>query len=748
MVSKKSKSLLVVESPAKAKTIKKYLGSDFDVKASVGHVMDLPSKELGVDLEKDFTPKYVTMRGKVKVLSELGKASEKVGDIYLATDPDREGEAIAKHIADYIDKKFKKDKKNIHRILVNEITSKGIKKALQMPGKINLDKFNSQQARRILDRLVGYKISPILWKKVTKGLSAGRVQSVAVRLIVERETEIDNFKPVEYWILGAIFDINANPLESKLFRVNGKKADVKNKDEANGIYEKVLKGNVKVESIEKKERKRNPKPPFITSKLQQDGARTLKFTPKRTMAIAQSLYEGVELGSFGSVGLITYMRTDSVRVNDDFKKDARSFIKTTYGDEYLPEKANFYKTKKSAQDAHEAIRPTSLEYSPLKIKEFLSSDQFKLYSLIWNRAIASQMNPSIYDQTTIDFNVESSGDNFIFRTTGSVLKFDGYEKAYREYREEEEKNLLLPEIKKEDKVKLVELKKEQKFTKPPSRYNVASIIKELEEKGIGRPSTYASIISTIQDRGYVEKMEGGQFTPTELGKIVNELLIKAFPDILNVDFTAGMEDRLDNIEEGKENWVNVLKDFYKDFEKDLKSAEDNMRNVKKEEVKTGIKCPSCGSEMLIKWSRNGQFLACSNFPTCRTTRNFTKDEKGNIKIEEEKTVDEKCPSCGKKMTLKSGRFGRFLACIDYPKCKTTKSISIGVKCPECGGDLTEKITKRGKVFYSCSNYPKCKFAVWNTPVAKTCKECGFKVMEELKDKYKCANKECGAEEEK
>jgi DNA topoisomerase I len=746
-----SKALVIVESPAKAKTIKKYLGKNYTVKASVGHVMDLPTKELGVDVKKNFTPTYVVMKGKKTVLDEIAAEAKKVDEIFLAPDPDREGEAIAKHIADYITTKLKKDKKPIHRILVNEITAKGVKAAIDNPLEIDINMFNSQQARRILDRLVGYKISPILWKKVRRGLSAGRVQSVAVRLIVERETTIDNFKPVEYWVLEADFLVGGkNKITTKLFKINGKKPEVATKVEADEILNAAKNGNVFISDIEKKEKRRNPLPPFITSKLQQDASRKLKYTPKRTMAIAQGLYEGVELGEEGSVGLITYMRTDSVRVGDDAKKAALSYIKATYGDEYAPAKPNFYKTKGSAQDAHEAIRPTSTDNSPERIKKYLSPEQLKLYTLIWNRFIASQMTPSVYDQTAIDFNIAGGKTEYTFRATGSVLKFAGFEKVYMEAHdedEEEEGANTLPEVKKTDEAKLADIKSEQKFTQPPARFNEATLIKELEENGIGRPSTYASIISTIQDRGYVEK-EANQLRPTDLGKMVTELLVTSFPVVLDVEFTAGMEESLDKIEEGKLKWVDVLGTFYVEFEKALKEADKSMRNIKGEETPTDVDCPKCGKKMIIKWGRNGQFLACPDYPTCKSTSNFTKKEgDGSIQMEQAETTDEKCPTCGGGMLVKRGRFGKFLACADYPKCKGTKSITTGVICPECGkGDLGEKRTKKGKVFYSCSKYPECKFAIWNKPVTKTCTACGSKIMEEKKDEYVCVNKECGHKE--
>jgi DNA topoisomerase I len=765
----KSKALVVVESPAKAKTIKKYLGSNYTVKASVGHVMDLPVSKLGVDIKKKFQPTYVVMKGKKTVLAEIGKAAEGVDEIFLAPDPDREGEAIAKHIADYITEKLntkktasKKTSKKasskkieskipIYRIMVNEITSKGIKEAIANPQEIDMDRYNSQQARRILDRLVGYQISPILWKKVRRGLSAGRVQSVAVRLVVERENEINKFKPVEYWDLDAIFTIKGTKVSASLSKIGNKKAVVSVSKDAHKIVEDVKKGETSILDVEKKEKKRRPQPPFITSKLQQDASRKLRFTPKRTMAIAQSLYEGVDLGKQGAAGLITYMRTDSVRVSEESISWARTLIKSEYGKEYLPEKPNFYKTKSSAQDAHEAIRPTSIEYSPDKVKEYLNADQYKLYSMIWNRFIASQMTPSVYDQTGIDILCLNGSNKYVFRATGSVLKFAGYEKVYIDFRDEEEEEGkdLLPDCSVSDKVKLDDIEAKQKFTQPPARYNYATIIKALEEGGIGRPSTYASIISTIQDRGYVEKEQNNQLKPTELGKVVTELLVESFPKILDLDFTAGMENELDMIEEGKANWVKVLEGFYGDFETALKSADKNMRYVKREETPTDVKCPLCGKKMVIKWGRMGQFLACTEYPECKGTMNFKMGDAGDIQVQKKETTTEKCPLCGSEMLVKQGRFGKFLACIKYPECKGTKSFTTGVPCPECKeGELSERRTKRGKLFYSCSRYPDCKFAIWNKPVKRTCPECGCKVMEDKKDEYVCVNKECGHKESK
>jgi len=747
-MSKENKALVIVESPAKAKTIKNYLGKDYTVKASVGHVIDLPTDSLGVDVEKNFKATYVVMKGKNKVLNELVKAASDVSSVYLAPDPDREGEAIAKHIYDHLKKKYKD--LGIYRILVNEITAKGIKKAISNPLAIDSNKFEAQQTRRILDRLVGYQISPILWKKVRRGLSAGRVQSVAVRIIVERENEINAFIPKEYWLIEGVFEVNDFKIKTKLFKINNEKFEIENELNAQKIVNEIYKAKISISNVEKKERKRNPMPPFTTSKLQQDAARKLRFTSKKTMSVAQNLYEGVDLGEEGTLGLITYMRTDSVRVSDDAISACRTYIKNEYGDKYLPEEVRVYKVKKSAQDAHEAIRPTELSLAPEKIKQYLNEDQFKLYSLIWKRFIASQMSSSVYNMTTIDF-LASHENNYILRANGSTLLFDGYEKLYLEHREDDDNDDLniLPECNKNDKAKLLELLPLQKFTQAPPRFNEATIVKELEEKGIGRPSTYSSIISTIQDRNYVEKNQTGQFLPTELGFLITELLIDSFPEILDLEFTASMEEKLDSIEEGEINSKKVLKDFYKTFEPALKNATKNMRNIKKEETPTSIKCSECSNIMNIKWGKNGKFLACSNYPECKNTCNYTEDENGIIRVAEEEKSKELCPKCNSPMLVKEGRFGKFLACSKYPECKTTKSIVLGIKCPLCKtGEIAEKRTKKGKAFYGCSNYPTCDFASWDFPVKRKCKSCGFSLMTEKTNKFVCLNKECASVENK
>ena len=735
------KALVVVESPAKAKTIKKYLGNGFTVKASVGHVMDLPKSKMGVDIEHGFAPEYVIIRGKGKIISEIKKSAKAVDVVYLAPDPDREGEAIAWHLAQEI----KSSNGNIKRILFNEITKRGITEALQHPGDLDQNKFESQQARRILDRLVGYEISPILWKKVKRGLSAGRVQSVAVRIVVEREREIGAFKAVEYWTIEA--DVEGHeppPFRARLVKIDGNKAELDNGEDSRRVVEELKLAKFVVEKVDRKERKKNPLAPFITSRLQQEAARKLRYTAKKTMALAQRLYEGLELGAEGAVGLITYMRTDSVRLSDDAVTEARAYIAERYGKEYLPDVKVEYKSKKSAQDAHEAIRPTSMQYDPETVKRLLVEgaagnqeklrdveDHVRLYQLIWNRFIACQMKPAIFDQTAVDI----SAGRYGLRANGQVLKFAGYSAVYHDSPEEtgetgdtaDEQDRTLPSIDEGETLKLHKIDPEQHFTQPPPRFSEASLVKELEEKGIGRPSTYANILSTIQDRGYVEKKEG-RFHPTTLGTKVNDLLVESFPDILDVTFTASMEEGLDGVEEGQRDWVKLLGDFYAPFKIDLEKAAVHMRDLKREEIPTDFKCEKCSSPMVIKWGRNGEFLACSGYPDCKNTKEFLRKEDGTIEIAPEPTTDEKCDTCGAPMLVKRGRFGEFLACSRYPDCKTTRPISLGVACPRpnCGGFLTEKRSRRGKVFFGCSNYAKsgCDFVSWDWPVPTKCPQCG------------------------
>lgn len=725
------KSLVVVESPAKAKTIRKYLGRGFEVMASVGHILDLPPRSMGVDLESgQFTPEYEAIAGKSKVIAEIKKNAKKADTVYLAPDPDREGEAIAFHIASVVKEARPKDPPNIVRVRFHELTKRAINDAFKSPDQLNQHLFDAQQARRILDRVVGYQISPILWKKVQRGLSAGRVQSVAVRLVVDREREIEAFKKEEYWTVEATARAKADPqFQVKLAKIGKSKADIHNEEQALTIKRALNDQQAIVESVQKKERVRRPGPPFITSKLQQDAARAFRFSTKQTMRIAQSLYEGVDLGEEGSVGLITYMRTDSTRVSNDALTEVRAFIGATYGQDFVPEKPNFYKNKKSAQEAHEAIRPTSVELSPQRVKAYLKPEQLKLYSLIFDRFVASQMTPAVYDQTT----VEVKKDDYLLRATGSILRFAGFLKAYREQADEddqgakdeaESERIRLPDLKEGEVVMLKDVLAEQHFTQPPPRFSEASLVKELEEKGIGRPSTYASIMSTIVDKGYTEKNQG-RFLPTELGRVVTDLLLENFPDIMSVEFTASMEEKLDAIEDGSENWVKTLSSFYSPFKISVEKAAESMRNIKRMEEKTDIACAKCGSHMVVKWGKNGSFLGCSAYPDCSSTAPFKRVD-GKIVPEETKQIsDVKCTSCGANMVLKRGRFGEFLGCSRYPDCSTTMPMPTDVKCPKegCGGDVVAKRTKRGKSFYGCSNYPNCDFVSWQKPVAKPCETC-------------------------
>lgn len=757
-----TKQLIIVESPTKAKAIKKYMGSAYQVKASIGHIKDLPVSKLGVDVEKNFKPTYQIIKGKKKIVDEIVTAAKSSSDVFIATDPDREGEAIAWHVAEEIQSSGKGGKKpacpsgrraaddrrpKIHRVLFHEITPKAVKTAIAKPVEIDRNLYEAQQARRILDRLVGYKISPILWKKVQRGLSAGRVQSVAVRIICERETAIKAFVPHEYWSILAHLEGSVPPeFESKLIEANGKKIDIKDKNSAEGIVSDLKNARFVLSKIIKQERKKHPVPPFTTSKLQQEAARKLGFSAKKTMMLAQQLYEGIDIAG-NIAGLITYMRTDSVRVADSALEAVRSHIAEKYGAETLPEGPNFYKNKRGAQDAHESIRPTSIEYTPEYVKQFLEKDQFRLYDLIWKRFVASQMKPAIYDQTIFDITAE----NYLLRSTGQVMKFAGFLSVYMEGIDEdaekdEEENPALPELKEGETLKLHRLTPNQHFTQPPPRFTEASLVKELEEQGIGRPSTYASIMSTIQDKDYAKKQQG-KFYPTRLGQVVNELLVGSFPEILDVKFTAQMEEELDDVEEGKRKWSSALEDFYGPFSKTLARAEKNMTNLKTQVIETEVKCEKCGKPMVIKWGRHGEFLACSNYPDCKSTCEFTRSEEGAIIPKAVETTSEKCEKCGADMVIKRGRFGKFLACSRYPECKTTKAIGIGVKCPECGGNVVSRMGKRGRSFYGCSKYPKCKFVSWNKPVNEACPKCGGKYLIEKYTKDAgvsiiCPNEDC------
>ena len=730
-----SGTLVVVESPAKAATIKKYLGAGYVVKASVGHVKDLPKATMGIDVKHDFQPEYVVIEGKKKVIADIKAAAKRAEKVLLAPDPDREGEAIAWHIAEEI----RPANPNIQRVLFNEITKKAVNEAILHPLELDMHKFESQQARRVLDRLVGYEISPVLWSKVRRGLSAGRVQSVAVRLVVDREAEIKAFRPEVYWTIEAQVEGSAPPpFAARVVRLQGEKAVLSHEGQASEVVSLLSQAALRVAAVERKERRKNPPPPFITSRLQQEASSKLRFSPKRTMGLAQRLYEGVELGDEGPTGLITYMRTDSTRLSEDAVRDVRAWIVDRHGAASCPAEPNVFKSKKSAQDAHEAIRPTSTQYDPETVRRLLAKtpsergareteDLIKLYTLIWNRFVACQMAPAVFDQTAIEIDAGQVG----LRATGQVMRFAGYLAIYAEAEEgaspDEENAGSLPDVHEGEILRLLGCQPEQHFTQPPPRYSEATLVRELEEKGIGRPSTYATILSTVQDRGYVEKKEG-RLGPTELGVVVNGLLVKSFPEIVSSDFTAQMEEQLDQVEEGVVDWVKLLRDFYGPFEKDLARAKVEMRDLKREEEPTEEVCEKCGKPMVIKWGRNGYFLACSGYPECRNTKEYTRNADGTLTVQPTtRPSDQVCPTCGSPMVIRRGRFGEFLACSRYPDCKTTSPISLGVACPRpgCGGYLTEKRSRRGKIFFGCSNYSKtkCDFVSWDRPLPQRCPQC-------------------------
>jgi DNA topoisomerase-1 len=748
-----ARNLVIVESPAKAKTIKKYLGADYQVTPSVGHVVDLPKSTLGVDIEHDFKPEYHVIAGKAKVIEDIKKQAKGKDHIYLATDPDREGEAIAFHIADRLGKGMNG---KVQRILLHEITKEGVKDALEHPTELNRPLFDAQQARRVLDRLVGYRISPILWDKVKRGISAGRVQSVALRIIVEREKEREAFRAEEYWTLDAQLEGKVPPqFKARLFSHGTQRIDNKNyklpEKEAREVMAACEKTQFVVKSIESKEVKRQPTPPFITSRLQQEASRKLYYSPSRTMKIAQRLYEGVELGDAGATGLITYMRTDSPRVSPQALEMVRGYIVSRYGKEYLPDHANFYKGSKSSQDAHEAIRPTAVERDPESVARYLEKDELALYTLIYNRFVSSQMVPAVFDRTTIDIEAADA----IFRATGQVMKFDGFIRVYTEGQDEpEEQEGLLPQLTEGEILKLLGFDPQQHFTQPPPRFSQATLIKELEEKGIGRPSTYASIMGSILSRDYVEEDESKRIRPTSLGRVVSDLLVAGFPDILEVGFTAKMEEELDDVEEGRDGWIPTLHRFWKPFNKRLGEAKESMPTVKRTGIKTGLKCDLDGGEMVIKWGRNGEFLACSNYPECRNTKEFKRDEQGNISIQESAAAtmtDVTCEKCGKPMVRKRSRFGEFLGCSGYPDCDGIKKlkaepVKTGVHCPECKeGEMLERRTRRGKIFWGCGRYPKCKFASWDKVIPQPCPTCGAPYLVEKVTKKEGARWQCAKE---
>jgi len=792
-------SLVIVESPAKAKTIGKYLGKKYVVKASLGHIKDLPKKDLAVDIEHGFEPTYVIIEGKKKLITELKQAAKKADAVYLAADPDREGEAICYHLQEEL--KGKDGKPRVHRVMFNEITANAIRKAFETPGEVNMGLVEAQQARRVLDRLVGYKISPLLWDKVRRGLSAGRVQTVAVRLIVEREREIRAFQKREYWTIDVNLAAKKPPvLSARLLKRGDETIEVPDEEAARAITSQLEGAEWVVRSVANREKRRNPVPPFITSTLQQEAARKLRFSVKRTMMLAQRLYEGVEMGKEGPVGLITYMRTDSTRISGEALAETRAFIAEKFGTQYLPASPNVYRSKKDAQDAHEAIRPTAVERTPESVQKFLQEDEMKLYRLIWMRFVASQMTPAVFDQTTIDVAARGKdGLDYIFRATGSVPKFDGFLKVYEEgkdQRDEEDEELKhkLPAVTEGERLRFKSFEPEQHFTEPPPRYNEATLVKKLEADGVGRPSTYASIISTIQEREYVRK-EGGKFAPTELGMVVNDLLVASFDDIFDIRYTARMEEELDEIEERKRDWRDAIGEFYAKFHADLEHAEEHMEDIKRMEKPTSLVCEKCGKPMVIKWGRHGSFIGCSGYPECTNTRELTVDlpdvenadlsdqnaeeycencgrpmvlkrgrfgtfyacsgypdckttkRIGGVEKKPDQPIDETCPQCGSQMVIKHGRFGEFTACSNYPTCKYVKQKTIGVKCPKCGeGELAERRSKRGKMFYGCTRYPDCDFVAWQKPIAEKCPKCGspYLVEKRLKSGHiaACPNPEC------
>jgi DNA topoisomerase-1 len=804
-----AKALVVVESPAKAKTINKYLGRDYKVVASMGHIRDLPKSKLGVDIDNDFSEEYESLVSRKKVIKELKDAAKEATDIYVATDPDREGEAIGWHLTQELGGK----KRKIHRLTFNEITKKAVQDAFRHPRSIDEKMVAAQRARRVLDRLVGYKISPLLWDKVRRGLSAGRVQSVALKLVCDREREIEKFVPDEYWNVFARLAGAVPPeFDAKLLKRGGESIRVGNEDESKAVVADIEGADWVVSSVTTKERKRHAPPPFITSKLQQ----TARFPVKKTMMLAQQLYEGVELpglGVDGPVGLITYMRTDSVRVADEALTAAREHIAAAFGQEYLPEKPNFYRSKADAQDAHEAIRPTSLQYDPETVRPYLTPDQHSLYRLIWNRFVASQMLPATFDETTVDVTAtpHTAAPDYVFRVKGTVPKFPGWMATYgltageqpdssdaKAAEDEEGATGVLPPLAEGDRLELKGLRPEQKFTQPPPRFTEATLVKELEENGIGRPSTYASIISVLQDRDYVNKIEG-RFKPTALGVIISDLLTKSFEDIIDVEYTRSLEDDLDKIEQGKTDYVKTLAEFYKKFKKDLARAGKEMQNLK-EGIKTDEVCDRCGSSMLIKVGkfgpfiacsaypdctntreleanepeaegaeeeiepcencgkpmvmkrgRFGQFLACSGYPECKTTRKLIATKQGSLRAAKpDQMLDEKCPRCASNLVLKQGRFGEFTACSNYPTCRYIKHKTTGVSCPkdaDKGGEIVERKSKRGKIFFGCSNYPDCDFVLWNRPIAEPCPKCGAPFLVEKITKRHgrqllCNNEDC------
>lgn len=810
-----AKSLVIVESPAKAKTLAKFLGKGYQVKASYGHIRDLPPNRLAVDIKQDFKPQYQTVKGREKVLEELRKAARGSQAIYLATDPDREGEAIGWHLVQAL----KPPKKAVHRVVFREVTRRAVEEAFAHPGSLDLKKVEAQQARRILDRLVGYQVSPLLWEKVRRGLSAGRVQSVALRLIVDREHEIHAFVSQEYWTIEALLVAGVPPeFRTRLFRVDGEKVEIRTEAESQTIVRELEQQRFQVKGVSTRERRRHPVPPFTTSKLQQEAVRKLRMTARRAMSIAQQLYEGIELGDEGGVGLITYMRTDSTRVSSEAVEEARRYVAERFGAEYVPERPPVYKSPKAAQEAHEAVRPTSVSRDPAAVARYLTRDQLNLYTLIWNRFVASQMPPALFDVTT----VEVEAGRFLLRATGRVTRFEGFMRLYVEGTDEgikprveegqeaegdgeADREMTLPRLQEGEALELRSLDPAQHFTHPPPRYTEATLVNELEEKGIGRPSTYAPIVQVIQNRDYVVK-ENGKFRPTEIGVVVVDLLVKSFPRIMDYEFTARMESVLDEIEEGKAEWLEEMRRFYGAFSKWLEEAKTGMENLKALEEKTEESCGKCGSPMVIRWGRFGRFLACSAYPECKNTRELSPVQSSEFTVQggeqtassvngEPSTVnetrvcekcgrpmvlkrgryglfwacsgypecrtvlriegkarapaepsDEKCETCGAPMVIRQGRYGRFLACSTYPKCRTVRPLPIDVKCPRCGAALTQRRSKRGRSFYGCTSYPECNFVLWNRPVLEPCPECDALFLVEHRTRkgpeLRCASEGC------
>ena len=731
----RDKQLVVVESPAKAKTIGKYLGPGYRVRASVGHIRDLPERELGVDVAHGFEPTYVTIRGKGKVIQELRREAEGASTVVLATDPDREGEAIAWHVAEQLgfnageaDGNGRGGKPVFRRVLFHEITRDAVQRALHHPQRIDMRKVEAQQARRILDRLVGYQVSPLLWKPIRPGLSAGRVQTVALRLIVERELEIRAFTAEEYWSIAALLERGGQQFEAKLHQIDGKAFRLANEAEANVALADIAGLPFVITDLKRRERVKNPPPPFTTSTLQQEAAKRLGFTAQRTMRTAQHLYEGVDVGAEGAVGLITYMRTDSTRIAGEAAAAAREWLKAQFGSRYLPGAPRLWagKQQKSAQEAHEAIRPTDATRTPESVRPYLDRDGYRLYELVWLRFVAGQMSPALYDTTTVDFDLRAaSGRSYGFRATGSTVKFDGYTRLYQEAKEEGDHRTLaelapLPDLAEGDGCRLESLTPAQHFTQPPPRFTEASLVKELERLGIGRPSTYAQIISTLTDREYA-KLEQKKFQPTPLGETVAGVLIRLFPDLFSVDFTSLMEAELDKIEEGELAWQRVLNDFYQPFQRQLTAGEKAGDAIIRDAVTADAgPCPECGRELGVRWNRYGRFLACTGYPDCRYTRSLDQEKKA-----EAKPTGLTCPSCGGDLVEREGRFGVFISCSNYPKCKYTQPRTVpGLRCPKCGqGDVGEKRTRRGKPFWGCTRYPDCDWSTWDEPVAIGCPSC-------------------------